>query len=162
MAFGTGTHETTFMCMEVLTDYINGGEEVFDIGTGSGILSLVALAMGAKHAVGVDLDPVCISAAKENRGLNKMEDHFTVYEGNLLDIIKGEADLIVANIMAEVIVTMVDDLKAHLKDDGHFVASGIILRKKDMVKQALEDAGLTVIDEREDGEWVCLVAKRMQ
>lgn len=162
MAFGTGTHETTFMCMEVLSDYIKGGEQVFDIGTGSGILSLVALAMGAEHAIGVDLDPVCISAAKENRELNKMEDRFTVYEGNLLDIIQGEANLVVANIMAEVIVTMIDDLKEHLRENGLFVASGIILRKREMVKQALVDAGLTIIDDREDGEWVCLVAKRIK
>ncbi|MDO5037061.1 MAG: 50S ribosomal protein L11 methyltransferase [Tissierellia bacterium] len=160
MAFGSGTHETTYMCMEEVYDLVQEGDRVIDIGCGSGILSLVALKKGAQEALGVDIDPVCITASRNNSRLNGLEDRFKLFEGNLLDVVEGEAQVIVSNIVAEIIVTMIGDLRDHLKLGGYFITSGIILDKKDLVVSELENQGFEVLRERTKGEWVALVAKR--
>ncbi|WP_066872422.1 50S ribosomal protein L11 methyltransferase [Clostridium mediterraneense] len=158
MAFGTGTHETTRMCAEALEKYVQEDSTVFDIGTGSGILALVASKLNAKHVVGVDLDPVAVEAAKENVGHNNVDNIEVIY-GNLVDVVEGKADLVVANILAEIICILTDDVKKVLKQGGLFISSGIIHDKRDMVLNKLEEQGFEIIEANKDGEWNCIVAK---
>lgn len=158
MAFGTGTHETTRMCVASLEKYIKEDTVVFDIGTGSGILAIAAARLGAKHAIGVDLDPVAVESAKENVGYNKL-NNIEILEGNLLDVVEGKADLVVANIIAEVICILVDDVKKVLNKNGLFITSGIIHERVEMVTDKLESSGFEVVEINKDGEWNCIVAK---
>ncbi|SFA75607.1 50S ribosomal protein L11 methyltransferase [Clostridium frigidicarnis] len=158
MAFGTGTHETTRMCVASLEKYIKENTVVFDIGTGSGILAIAAARLGAKHAIGVDLDPVAVESAKENVGYNKL-NNIEILEGNLLDVVEGKADLVVANIIAEVICILVDDVKKVLNKNGLFITSGIIHERVEMVTDKLESSGFEVVEINKDGEWNCIVAK---
>lgn len=158
MAFGTGTHETTIMCIEALEKYIKAGDIVYDIGCGSGILSVVSSKLGADKVIGVDLDELCVKISNENILLNKVEDLIDIRRGNLLDVITGKADVIVSNIIAEIIVGMTGDIKEFLKDKGIFIASGIINSKVDLVETALIDSGFNIVDIINRNEWVCIVA----
>lgn len=157
MAFGTGTHETTRMCILALEKYITPDSTVFDIGTGSGILAIAAAKMKAKEVIGVDLDPVAVDSAKENVTFNNL-DNIEILEGNLMDVVKGKADIIVANIIAEVICILVEDVKKFLNKDGYFISSGIIKERREMVVEKLQATGFEIIEEFTEGEWVCLVA----
>lgn len=158
MAFGTGTHETTRMCIEAIEKYTKEDTVVFDIGTGSGILAIAAAKIGAKNALGVDLDPVAVESAKENVEFNKL-NNIEILEGNLLDVVEGKADLVVANIIAEVICILVDDVKKVLNNEGLFITSGIIHERCDMVVNKLEESGFQVVEVNKDGEWNCIIAK---
>lgn len=158
MAFGTGTHETTRMCAAALEKYVKEDSTVFDIGTGSGILALIASKLNAKHVVGVDLDPVAVESAKINIGYNNV-DNIEVLHGNLVEVVEGKADLVVANILAEIICVLVDDAKKVLKEDGLFITSGIIHERRQMVIDKLESEGFEIIEVNKDGEWNCIVAK---
>lgn len=158
MAFGTGTHETTRMCLEAVEDYMRKDTTVFDIGTGSGILAIGASKLGAKEVVGVDLDIVAVNSAKENVGYNDLEN-VTILHGNLMDVVEGNSDIIVANIIAEVILILIDDVKKKLNEGGIFISSGIIKEKEAMVKEGLVAKGFDVIETRREGEWVCIVSE---
>ena len=158
MAFGTGTHETTRMCIQALDKYVKEDSTVFDVGCGSGILAIAAAKLGAKKAVGVDLDPVAVESANENVGLNNL-DNIEILYGNLVDVIEGKADIVVANIIAEVICILTEDVKRVLKTDGYFITSGIIHDRVDMVTNKLKETGFEVVEINKDGEWNCIVAK---
>lgn len=158
MAFGTGTHETTRMCIQSLDKYVKKDSTVFDVGCGSGILAIAAAKLGAKMAVGVDLDPVAVEFAKENVGFNNL-DNIQILYGNLVEVIDGKADIVVANIIAEVICILTEDVKRVLKEDGYFITSGIIHDRVDMVTKKLEETGFEVVEINKDGEWNCIVAK---
>jgi ribosomal protein L11 methyltransferase len=158
MAFGTGTHETTRMCIQSLEEYVKADSTVFDVGCGSGILAIAAAKLGAKIAVGVDLDPVAVESAKENVGYNNL-DNIQILYGNLVEVIDGKADIVVANIIAEVICILTEDVKRVLKDNGYFITSGIIHDRVEMVTKKLEETGFEVIEINKDGEWNCIVAK---
>lgn len=158
MAFGTGTHETTRMCIQSLEEYVKADSTVFDVGCGSGILAIAAAKLGAKMAVGVDLDPVAVESAKENVGYNNL-DNIQILYGNLVEVIDGKADIVVANIIAEVICILTEDVKRVLKDNGYFITSGIIHDRVEMVTKKLEETGFEVIEINKDGEWNCIVAK---
>lgn len=158
MAFGTGTHETTRMCILALEKYVKADTTVFDIGTGSGILAIAAAKMGAKHVVGVDLDPVAVDSAKDNVALNSL-NNIEILEGNLMDVVEGKGDLIVANILAEIIVILVEQVKDCLKKGGEFIASGIIRERESMVVEKLQSSGFAIKETLYDGEWVCIVAE---
>ena len=158
MAFGTGTHETTRMCIQSLDKYVKKDSTVFDVGCGSGILAIAAAKLGAKMAVGVDLDPVAVESAKENVGFNNL-DNIQILYGNLVEVIDGKADIVVANIIAEVICILTEDVKRVLKEDGYFITSGIIHDRVDMVTKKLEETGFEVVEINKDGEWNCIVAK---
>ncbi len=125
MAFGTGTHETTRMCIQSLEKYVKEDSIVFDVGCGSGILAIAAAKLGAKKAVGVDLDPVAVESSLENIQYNDL-NNIEVLHGNLVEVIDGKADVVVANILAEIICILTDDVKRVLKKDGYFITSGII------------------------------------
>lgn len=158
MAFGTGTHETTRMCVAALEKYTQNDKVVFDIGTGSGILAIVAAKLGAKHVVGVDLDPVAVDSAKENLTFNDV-NNIEILEGNLLDVVDGKADLVVANIIAEIICILTPDVKKALNENGLFITSGIIHDRRDMVIKNLEENGFEILEANKDGEWNCIIAR---
>lgn len=158
MAFGTGTHETTMMCIEALEKYVKDDHRIFDIGTGSGILAISAAKLGAKEVIGVDLDEVAVKAARENVGFNNVSN-IEIKHGNLVDVLTGKADIIVANIIAEVIIGLSKDVRKFMAEDGIFIASGIIRDRKEDVLSAMKSANLEIIEAREMGEWVCIVSK---
>ena len=143
LAFGTGGHETTNLCLEVLDERVKGGERVLDIGTGSGILAIAALKLGAAVAEGVDIDPVAVRTAGENAALNGVADKLTVLVGDLSDKASGRYDIITANIVANAIMSLAPAVPGLMADDAVFIASGIIDSRKDEVIAALEAAGLT-------------------
>lgn len=159
MAFGTGTHESTYMCLELLERYVKKDDEIFDIGCGSGILAIAALKLGAKRALAVDIDDKCIDASHENADLNNLEDKMDIKKGNLLDVVKGRADLIVSNIIAEIIVDEIKNLKNHMDKGGIFITSGIIKERRQMVIDALKENGFEIIDELEKNNWVAIVGR---
>ena len=158
MAFGTGDHETTRMCMKALEKHVKANSTVFDVGCGSGILAISAAKLGAKLAVGVDLDPVAVESAKENVAFNNV-DNIEILYGNLVEVIEGKADIVVANILAEIICILTDDVKRVLKQDGYFITSGIIHDRVEMVTEKLENSGFEVLEINKEGEWNCIVAK---
>lgn len=168
-AFGTGMHETTQLCMKQLEKYVTQDTEILDVGTGSGILSIVALKLGAKSAVGTDLDPNAISAAKENMTANHIkEEDFLVYIGNVIEdkeltdkIGYQKYDIVTANILADIIIPLQKVIPVFLKKGGIFISSGIIDKKEEAVREALEkNPDLEIIETTYQGEWVSITAKR--
>ena len=162
MAFGTGTHETTALCLEVLDERVRGGERVLDIGTGSGILAIAALKLGAAAAEGVDIDPMCVRTAGENAARNGVEDRLTVLVGDLSDKASGQYDLITANIVAAAILSLAPHVPALLAPGAVFIASGIIDTRKEEVLAGLRAAGLEPFDVREKRGWVCIVCRKQE
>ena len=160
LAFGTGGHETTNLCLEVLDERVRGGERVLDIGTGSGILAIAALKLGAAVAEGVDIDPVAVRTAGENAALNGVADKLTVLVGDLSDKASGRYDIITANIVANAIMALAPAVPGLMADDAVFIASGIIDSRKDEVIAALEAAGLAVLEVKEKRGWECIVCKK--
>lgn len=160
LAFGTGGHETTNLCLEVLDERVKGGERVLDIGTGSGILAIAALKLGAAVAEGVDIDPVAVRTAGENATLNGVADKLTVLVGDLSDKASGKYDIITANIVANAIMSLASAVPGLMADDAVFIASGIIDSRKDEVIAALEAAGLAVLEAKEKRGWECIVCKK--
>ncbi|MBB6175246.1 ribosomal protein L11 methyltransferase [Anoxybacillus tengchongensis] len=160
MAFGTGTHPTTVMCIQALEKTVKEGDTVVDVGTGSGILSIAAAMLGAKRVHALDLDPVAVESAKLNVKLNKVHDVVTVSQNNLLDRIDEQADVIVANILAEIILRFVDDAYRLLRSGGVFITSGIIQTKKQEVKEGLLRAGFTIEETLTMEDWVAFIAKK--
>ena len=160
LAFGTGGHETTNLCLEVLDERVRGGERVLDIGTGSGILAIAALKLGAAVAEGVDIDPVAVRTAGENATLNGVADKLTVLVGDLSDKASGKYDIITANIVANAIMALAPAVPGLMADDAVFIASGIIDSRKDEVIAALKAAGLAVLEVKEKRGWECIVCKK--
>lgn len=159
MAFGTGTHETTSMCIRELEKYVNKDSKVFDIGCGSGILAIAAAKLGAKEVIAVDLDEVAVKVAKENVIENKVEENVSVMHGNLTDVIKDKADVIVANIIADIIKILAKDVQNFMKEDAIFISSGIILDKVEEVKESLIENGFEIVEVQKLGEWSAIVSK---
>ncbi|MGX1900998.1 50S ribosomal protein L11 methyltransferase [Thermolongibacillus altinsuensis] len=160
MAFGTGTHPTTVMCIQALEKTVKKGDTVIDVGTGSGILSIAAAMLGAKEVRALDLDPIAVDSAKLNVKLNKVQHIVTVSQNNLLDRIEGSADIIVANILAEIILRFVDDAYRLLNSGGLFITSGIIQTKKQEVKEGLIRAGFTIEETLTMEDWVAFIARK--
>lgn len=169
ISFGTGKHETTQLCIRQLAKYINGTKpKVLDVGCGSGILSIVALKLGAREVVGTDLDADCMISTKENMEVNHLDANLgTFYVGNLIDDVElqntvgtEEYEIVVANILADVIIPMAPVIPARLKKGGYFITSGIINFKEDEVKEAIEKAGLEVVEINHQGEWVNITARK--
>ncbi|MCR1897848.1 50S ribosomal protein L11 methyltransferase [Irregularibacter muris] len=156
MAFGTGTHETTQLCVEFLEEHIQSGNNVLDIGTGSGILGIAAGKLGSSKVVAVDLDPVAVQVARKNITLNDLDHVVEVREGNLFDVIHEKADIVVANIIADIIISLSKDVHKFLVDKGIFIASGIILDRLDDVKEALEKQNITILSIKKMGEWAAI------
>ena len=167
-AFGTGMHETTQLCMRQLKKYVTPETELLDVGTGSGILSIVSLKLGARHAVGTDLDPCAISATKENLEANDIpEGSMDVMIGNIIDdpavqeqVGFEKYDIVAANILAEVLVPLTPVICHQLKKGGIYITSGIIDDKEETVVNAVKAAGLEVLEVTHQGEWVSVTARK--
>ena len=159
MAFGTGTHETTSLCLETLDQLVQGGERVLDIGTGSGILAIAALKLGAASADGVDIDPMCVRTAGENAQLNGVDKEFRVLIGNLSDQAQGQYNLITANIVANAILSLAPHVPPLMAPGAWFIASGIIDTRRDEVVEGLAAAGLKVVEVKEQNGWVAILCQ---
>ncbi|MGT2771991.1 50S ribosomal protein L11 methyltransferase [Streptococcus marimammalium] len=160
MAFGTGTHPTTKMSLFALSQVIRGGETVIDVGTGSGVLSIASSLLGAKDIHAYDLDDVAVRVAKENIALNTNTANISVTTGDLLKGIEIKADVIVANILADILIHLTDDAYQLVKENGYLIMSGIISDKWEMVKTAAEKAGFFLETHMIQGEWHACVFKK--
>lgn len=167
-AFGTGMHETTQLCIRQLRRFVTSQTRILDVGTGSGILSILALMFGAKEAVGTDLDPCAVNAVEDNKKNNGIkEEQFRLLIGNIITDEKIQAavgydgyDIVVANILADVLVPLTPVAVRHLKSGGVYITSGIIDDKEDIVREAVTGAGLDILDVTYQGEWVCITARK--
>lgn len=167
-AFGTGMHETTQLCIRQLKKYVTEDTELLDVGTGSGILSIAALKMGAKHAVGTDLDPCAVPEVEENKEANEIPtDSFDMMIGNIIDdkeiqdtVGYEKYDIVVANILADVLVPLTPVIVNQMKKGGIYITSGIIDNKEETVVNAVKAAGLEVLEVTYQGEWVSVTARK--
>lgn len=160
LAFGSGTHDTTRLCLESIEKYAEKGKTMLDIGCGSGILSVSGLLLGVDSAVGVDIDALAVKTAIENGKTNGFEEpHYKVLQGSLTDKVSGKFDIIAANIVADIIVTLCENVKDYLNPDGIFITSGIIEPREYDVLAAFEKNGLEVIARHESGGWLCFETK---
>ncbi len=160
LAFGTGSHDTTRLCLETLEKHITDGKTVLDIGCGSGILSIASLLLGAEKAVGVDIDPLAVKTAKENGELNGFQEPiFTVHEGDLVDKVSGTYDVVVANIVADVIILFCQNAGKFMHKDSVFITSGIIDTRENDVLAAFDKYGFEVQERHEKNGWLCFVLK---
>ena len=157
LAFGTGTHETTRLCLTALQDYVKEGCNILDVGCGSGILAVAALLLGAKEAVGIDIDEMAVKASKQNAELNGVADKYTAIHGNLTDKVNGSFDIITANIVADAIILLSSDIEKLMNKNTIYIMSGIIDTRLDDVLSALPD-NLKIISQLEEKGWYCLVA----
>ena len=160
LAFGSGTHDTTRLCLETLEKYAYPGKTVLDVGCGSGILSVASLLLGADSAVGVDIDALAVKTAKENGITNGFDEpKFTVLKGSTTDKVTGKFDIIAANIVADIIIGLCKNIKDFMNPDAVFITSGIIVPREEDVLAAFEENGLEVIARHESGGWLCFEAK---
>ena len=158
MAFGTGEHETTSMCVQLLQKYVNAGSTVIDVGCGSGILGIAAARLGAKNVIMTDIDECAVEAANHNVKLNGVKNA-EVYLKNLLDDNAVKGDVIVANIMAEVLIMFASGLKNNLKSGGVVLLSGILTDRLDKVIAAYTAQGFTLLEQEIKGEWAAIALK---
>ena len=167
-AFGTGMHETTQLCIRQLKKYVTPETELLDVGTGSGILSIIALKLGAKHAMGTDLDPCAVPAVEENKEVNGiLPEAFDMMIGNIIDdkevqdrVGYEKYDIVVANILADVLVPLTPVIVNQMKPGGIYITSGIIDEKEETVTEAVKAAGLEVVEVTYQGEWVSVTARK--
>ena len=156
-AFGTGTHATTSMCIRALEELVRGGMDVFDVGTGSGVLAITAAKLGAAKVQAVDYDESVLKVAEENVAENGVADVVSVKQSDILQACEGKADLIVANIVADIIIRMFADVKAYLKEGGRILTSGIIADRAADVTKAARENGLTVEKVWEENGWTAML-----
>jgi ribosomal protein L11 methyltransferase len=160
MAFGTGTHPTTAMCVQLLENHLRPGEAVLDVGTGSGILLIAAAKLGAGRLSGVDLDPIAVGIARENLRLNGIDPESSeLHCGHLVDMITKPFDLVVANILAEVIIDLLDQVVAVLRPGGLFICSGIVESRREAVVRKMTECGFHIEEMLARGEWVALAGR---
>ena len=163
MAFGTGTHETTSLCLRLMEKYLSDfpeNKKVLDIGCGSGILSIDAALLGAGEVMAVEIDKDAVSVAAENVKLNGVLNNVSVVQGDLTKGIDFKADIIVANLMADLVMVLAESAANHMEDGGIFISSGILTEKKETVSEAIRNAGFEILEIEEDGEWCAIVARR--
>lgn len=168
VSFGTGKHETTQLCIRQLRKYMKDGDEVLDLGCGSGILSIISLKLGAGHVVGTDIDDACLTSTYENMEVNHLPKELGMfYVGNLIDdtnlqeqVGEEKYDIVVANILADVIIPMAPVVPARLKKNGIFITSGIINFKENQVRDAIAATGLEILEITHQGEWVSITARK--
>lgn len=167
-AFGTGMHETTQLVIRQFKKYVTRGAEILDVGTGSGILGITALKLGAGHVVGTDLDPCAVSAVQDNKEANQIEDDtFDMMIGNIIDDVEVQNevgyeryDIVAANILADVLVPLTPVIVHQMKKGAYYITSGILDVKEEVVREAVEKAGLTLVEVTKQGEWVCVTARK--
>ena len=160
MAFGTGTHETTGMCAALIEKYVQPGQRVIDIGTGSGILAIVAAHMGAQEVLATDLDAVAVRVAAENAALNGFGDKIDCRCGDLLDVVDVSGDVVIANIIADVILMLAKPVRERIVPNGVFICSGVAIDRREDVRRALLENDYEILDEPVKGEWAAFAARK--
>lgn len=161
LAFGSGTHETTRLCLEAIEKHITPGCKMLDIGCGSGILSIASLLLGADEATGVDIDKLAVKTAMENANRNGFdESRYTLYHGNLTDNVHGKFDVIAANIVADAIIMLSKGVDEFMTDDSVYIVSGIIDMREAEVVSALDEYGFRITARHEEGGWLCFECKK--
>ena len=160
MAFGSGLHETTTLCIKALEARSHQYPWVLDVGTGTGILAIAAMLLGAERCLGIDIDADAVRIAKENVERNGLTDEIELREGDLMAGVDFEADIIVANLMADLVIRLAPAAAEHLSPGGIFISSGILDMKEDIVAEAVREADFEIIEVLHDGEWCAIVAKR--
>ncbi len=160
MAFGTGTHETTGMCVKLVEKYVKPGDRAIDIGTGTGILAIAAAHMGARPVLATDLDAVAVRVAAENVKINGFEGVIDVRCGDLLDVVQQSGDVVIANIISDVIVMLAKPVRQRIVDGGIFICSGISVDRRQDVLKALDEADFEVLDDLNEGEWCAMAARK--
>ncbi len=158
-AFGTGTHATTSLCLELLEKYTKLADRVLDIGCGSGILSIAACLLGAESGVGVDIDPTSVKVAKENAQINNVANCTEYIVGDLADKVSGKYNIVCANIVADIIIKLTADISNYMSNDAIYITSGIIDIRADEVRAAFSKAGLTILDELKKDNWYAFALK---
>ncbi|MCI7147140.1 MAG: 50S ribosomal protein L11 methyltransferase [Firmicutes bacterium] len=158
MAFGTGTHETTSMCIKLMEKYVKPGDMVLDVGCGSGILSVAASLLGAGNTLAVDIDPEAVKVASENVVLNGCSDRVAVMEGNLVEGIDFKAHVVAANLMADLVMMLSNHVASHLLPGGIYISSGILTEKEKIVSEAIVKCGFRIIEVIHDGMWCAIAA----
>lgn len=160
MAFGTGTHPTTTLCVKLMERYVTPGKSFLDVGCGSGILSIAAALMGAVEITAVDIDPEAVRVTGENAVQNQLEQKIDVRLGDLTKGLSLTADLVAANLMADLVILLAKDVAKHLNEDGIFLSSGILVEKKRKVEEELRRQGFEILEAPEEGEWCAIAARR--
>ena len=160
MAFGTVTHPTTILSIQGLEAYVQPDDKIIDVGCGSGVLSIASIKLGAESVQAFDLDDIAVKSTNLNVKLNHLQNQVTAKQNNLLDGVDSQADVIVSNILAEIIVRFVEDAYKNLRPGGHFITSGIIQKKKQLVRDRLTEAGFEIISVSELEDWVSIVARK--
>ena len=159
MAFGTGTHETTSLCIRALEEYMKPGDKVLDVGTGSGILAIAASMFGASDCLGVEIDPVAVEVAQENIELNGVADIAHAQYGDLTKGIDYRANVVVANLMADLVMMLSKDVAKHLLPGGYYISSGILDEKLVTVADSIRACGFKILEAKQDGMWCAIVAQ---
>lgn len=160
MAFGTGTHPTTVLSIQALEQHVSKNDTVIDVGCGSGVLSIAAAKLGATNLFAYDLDEIAVTSTQINAKLNKLAAHMEIKQNSLLDGVEKQADIIVSNILAEIIVPFIPDAWNNLKKDGIFITAGIIQSKKQLVKDHLNQNQFTILEMNEMEDWVSIIAQK--
>lgn len=158
MAFGTGTHETTSLCLRLMEDYMQDGDKVLDVGCGSGILAIAGALLGSPEVLGVEIDPVAVEIAQENLELNGVTGVARAQYGDLTKGIDFKAEIVVANLMADLVMMLSADVAKHILPGGKYISSGILVEKRDQVAAVIRDCGFDIVEIREDGMWCAIVA----
>ena len=159
MAFGTGTHETTSLCIKAIEKYMKDGDRVLDVGCGSGILSIVAALLGAGDALGIEIDPIAVDVANENIKLNNVGDIAKAQYGDLTKGVDYKADIVVANLMADLVMMLSKDVKKHMKEGAKYISSGILDEKLTTVVDDMRLKGFKIVETMQDGMWCAIVAE---
>lgn len=160
MAFGTGTHETTGMCTQLIEKYVRDGMKVIDVGTGTGILAIAAAHMGARDVLAIDIDRMAVRVAEENVRANGFADTIHCVAGDLLENVDQQADVVIANIIADVVMMLASPVKRHIVDGGMFICSGIAKERKSEVMDALRAAQYDILDDLERGGWCAMACRK--
>lgn len=162
MAFGTGSHDTTRLCLELLEEHCAPGRTVLDVGSGSGILAIASVLLGCDHADGVEIDPTAVRVAQENSAINHTGDRVTFHCGDLVEKVSGSYDIVCANIVADIIIRLLPDVGRFMKPEAVLICSGIIYEREADVLAAVEKNGFAVRDRRESGGWVALACVKKE
>lgn len=161
MAFGTGTHPTTILSLHALESVLQPDDIVLDVGSGSGVLSIAAVLLGSRHVYSYDLDEVAVSSTMVNRDINNFQSRITVKQNDLLKNVDQKANVVVSNILADILLNVVDDAWNNLEENGYFITSGIIEQKANLVQHKMEECGFVIKEKNQQENWISFIAQKV-